>query len=139
MTVHLRFLLIACVLQAGHPISAAADNAKGWFEGDCSGSTFRIAKFAGAAPGQYLVLRLNSGSQLPTPLFEGAGWLDVQGKRCLGVDSCEAATQAKIWLNETKGSIKRISGRYTIDFGGQHLEGQFRVKYRRKNPPAICE
>ncbi|MFZ0417892.1 MAG: hypothetical protein WAM04_07290 [Candidatus Sulfotelmatobacter sp.] len=138
MTVHIRFLLIACVLQASHSISAA-DNAKGWFEGDCSGSTFRIAKLAGASPGEYLVLRLNSGSPLPTPLFEGAGWLDVQGKRCLGADKCEAGTQAKIWLNEMKGRTKRISGRYTIDFSGQHLEGQFRVKYRRRNPPDICE
>lgn len=127
------------MLQAGHSISAAADDAKGWFEGDCGGATFNIAKFAGASPGQYLVLRFSSGSHLPIPLFEGAGWLPVQGKRCLGADRCEAGAGAKIWLNQTKGT-KRISGKYTVDFGGQHLEGPFVVKYRRhKGPPYICE
>jgi hypothetical protein len=138
MRIRLRFLLIACVLQASHSISAAADS-KGWFEEDCSGTTFQIAKFAGASPGQYLVLRLSSGTLLATSLFEGAGWLNVEGKRCSGVDKCEDATQAKIWLSETKGSTKRVLGKYAAEFGGQHVEGQFRVKYRRKNPPAICE
>jgi hypothetical protein len=137
MTVPLRILLIATMLQGSHSISAAAD-AKGWFEEDCSGATFQIAKFAGASPGQYLVLRLASGSPLAASLFEGAGWLDVEGKRCSGVGKCEAGTQAKIWLSKTKGS-KRISGKYTVNFDGRSLEGQFRVKYRRKNPPAICE
>jgi hypothetical protein len=137
MTFCLRFLLIACMLQAGHSISLAADDAKGWFEEDCSGTTFQIATFAGASQGEYLVLRLSS-SHLAAPLFEGAGWLDVQAKRCLGADKCEATAQAKIWLNQTKGT-KRISGKYAIDLSGEHLEGQFTVKYRRRNPPAICE
>jgi hypothetical protein len=137
MRVHLRFLLTALMLQASHSISAG-DDAKGWFEGDCGGTTFHITKFGGAPSGQELILRLSSGSPLPTPLFEGAGWLDVQGKRCIGSDKCEAGTQAKIWLNQTKGT-KRISGKYTVNFSGQHLEGQFRVKYRQKKPPAMCE
>ncbi|HTA48145.1 MAG TPA: hypothetical protein VK930_01730 [Verrucomicrobiae bacterium] len=136
MRVHLRFLLIALMLHASHSFMAA-DDAKGWFEGDCGGTTFQIEKFASASPVQNLVLRLTS--QLAAPLFEGAGWLDVQAKRCSGVGKCEDATQAKIWLNETKGRSKRISGKYTVDFGSQHFEGRFRVKYRRKNPPAICE
>jgi hypothetical protein len=140
MAVHLKFLLIACMLQAGHSISAAADDTQGWFEEDCSGATFHLDKFAGASPGQYLILRLNSGSHLPTPLFEGAGWLEVHGKRCFDVDRCEAATQATIWLNQTKGSTKRISGRYTVNFSGQHLEGRFVLKHRRhKGSPFICE
>lgn len=74
MRVHLRFLLIALMLQASHSISAA-DGGKGWFEGDCSGTTFHIGKFGGASPGQELVFRLSSGSPIPTPMFEGAGWL----------------------------------------------------------------
>jgi hypothetical protein len=139
MTVHLRFLLIACTLQAAQSISVAADGVKGWFEEDCSGAAIHLDKFKGAPQGQYLVLRFNSGSPLPIYLFEGAGWLDVHGKRCSGLGKCEDATQAKIWLNETKGSTKRILGKYVAEFGDQHLEGQFRVKPRRKNPPAICE
>jgi hypothetical protein len=141
MTVHLsyRFLLIALMIQASHSISAAADDAKGWFEEDCSGTTFKIAKVVGASPAQYLVFRLSSGTPLAARLFEGAGWLNVAGKRCSGVGKCEDDTQAKIWLNETKGNAKRILGKYAAELGGQHLEGQFRVKYRRKNPPAICE
>jgi hypothetical protein len=138
MTVHLRFLVIGFMLPAIYSISAAADDAKGWFEGDCTGATFQIAKFAGASPGQYLDLRFNS-SHLAIELFEGEGWLPVQGKRCLTGDKCEAATEAKIWLNPTKGT-KRISGKYTVDFSGEHLEGQFLVKYRRhKGPAYICE
>jgi hypothetical protein len=54
MRVHLKFLLTALMLQAGHSISAA-DDARGWFEEDCSGTTFQLAKFATATPGQYLV------------------------------------------------------------------------------------
>jgi hypothetical protein len=55
MRVRLRFLLIALLLQAGHSIASADDDAKGWFEEDCSGTTFQLAKFATATPGQYLV------------------------------------------------------------------------------------
>jgi hypothetical protein len=139
MRVHISLLLLVCMLLAGHSIAVAADSAKGWFEEDCSGTTFQITKFATASPSQYLVLRLSSGTPLATSLFEGAGWLNVQGKRCSGVGKCEDAAQAKIWLNETKGSTKRVSGKYEAEFSGEHLEGRFRVKYRRKNPPAICE
>ncbi|MGA8213277.1 MAG: hypothetical protein WB799_06770 [Candidatus Sulfotelmatobacter sp.] len=139
MKVHLRFLVIAVMLPAIYSISASADDAKGWFEGDCTGATFQISKFAGASPGQYLVLRFDGASHLAIQLFEGEGWLKVQGKRCLSADQCEAASEAKIWLNPTKGA-KRISGKYTVDFSGQHLEGQFLVKYRRhKGPAYICE
>jgi hypothetical protein len=138
MTTHLRFLLIACMLQATHSISSA-DDAKGWFEGDCTGAEFQIRKFAGASPGQYLALRFNGASHLAIQLFEGEGWLPVQGKRCLSADNCEAATEAKIWLNPTKGT-KHMSGKYTADFSGQHLGGQFVLKYRRhKGPAYICE
>jgi hypothetical protein len=138
MRVSVRFLLIACVLQATYSISAP-DDAKGWFEGDCNGATFQIAKFTGASPSQYLVLRFDGASHLAIQLFEGEGWLKVQGKRCLSADSCEAATEAKIWLKPTKGP-KRISGKYTVNFSGEHLEGSFMVKYRQhQGPPYICE
>ena len=40
-------------------------------------------------------------------------------------------TNAKIWLNRTK-ELKHISGRYSVHFGRQHLEGQFVVKCRRR-------
>ncbi|MFZ0951307.1 MAG: hypothetical protein WAN17_03510 [Candidatus Sulfotelmatobacter sp.] len=50
MRVHLKFLLIALMLQAGHSVSAA-DDAEGWFEEDCSGTTFHVTKFGGASSG----------------------------------------------------------------------------------------
>ena len=59
--------------------------------------------------------------------------------RCSVDGKCEDATNAKIWLNKGQGKIKRISGRYTVDFGGQHIEGQFVVNYRKHQNPLICE
>ena len=65
-------------------------------------------------------------------------WL-ARGKRCSSNGKCEDATKAKIWLNETKGRIKRVSDRYSVEFADQHLEGQFVVKYSDMKPPSRCE
>jgi hypothetical protein len=37
-----------------------------------------------------------------------------------------------------KRSMRKVSGKYAVDFDGQHLEGQFVVKYRKHNPPLMC-
>ena len=70
---------------------------------------------------------------------QGDDWLVAEGKRCSNVGKCEEASRAKIRLNEMKGSMKHVLGEYALDFGSQHLEGQFVVKYRKHNPPPICE
>ena len=139
MTFHLRLLLIALMIQASPSASAAAD-AKGWVEEDCMGSTFHLTEINGVSINQEINLRLNCGTRIDLALCttEPGPWV-VQAKRCSGDGKCEEATEAKIWLNKGKGKIKRVSGRYTVDFSGQHLEGQFVVKYRKNKKPYICE
>jgi hypothetical protein len=140
MTLYLRFVVVALTVQICSPILFASD-ASGWVEEDCSGATFHIRENTHASAGQELVFRLRlDGIQL------GAYWgvlgeqgLDVQGKRCSGIDSCEEGVQAKIWLHQMKRRLKKVSGKYAVDFDGQHLEGQFVVKYRKHNPPVECE
>jgi hypothetical protein len=142
MAVYLRFLLLVLISQySPSSISAVAD-AKGWVEEDCSDATFHITKNITTSPGQQLVLRLNTGN-IPLGAFLQGSQRDaslvVQAKECPRVGSCEEATQAKIWLNAMTGSMKRISGRYAVDFGDRHLRSQFVVKYRKHKPVPICE
>jgi hypothetical protein len=35
-------------------------------------------------------------------------------------------------------STRKVSGKYAVAFNGQHVEGQFVVKYREHIPPVIC-
>jgi hypothetical protein len=139
MTVHLRFFLIALMVQAIQSASFAAD-AKGWVEEYCMGSIFHLTKIDEISVSQEIILRLDCGSHIPLALCmtEADPW-DVQGKRCSGDGKCGEATQAKVWLNKGNGRIRRISGRYTVDFSGRHLEGQFMVNYRKHKKPFICE
>ena len=139
LTIHLRLVLIALVLQSTpSTLSAARDN--GWFDEGCDDATFHITTIDGALAGQELVLRLDTGNGIPLGAYlTGGDWLEAQGERCSGVGKCEQASQAKIWLNKGKGRIKRISGKYTVDFDAQHFEGQFVVKYLKPKNLVICE
>jgi hypothetical protein len=139
MTVQLRFFLIALMVQA-IPSASFAGDAKGWIEEDCFGSIFHLTKIDGISISREIILRLNCGSGIPLALcMTEADPYEVQGKRCSGDSKCEEATKAKVWLNEGNGRTKRISGRYTVDFSGQHLEGQFMVNHRKHKKPLICE
>ena len=140
MRFHLSVILIA-LISCTAPSLLFATGSKGWVEEDCSGATFHIIK-ANASAGQELVLRLHTaGVPLGAYLqgIQGDDWLVAQGKRCSNVGKCEEASLTKIRLNVMKGSMKHVSGGYALDFGGQHLEGQFVVKYQKHNPPPICE
>jgi len=64
-------------------------------------------------------------------------WEDVSAERCFSTGKCEAATHARIWLDKGDAKDKHVSGKYDVDFGGQHLEGKFLVKYRKQD--WICE
>jgi hypothetical protein len=142
MTAHFRFVLIALSLQVC-PSSLFAADITGWFDTDCSGVTFHIMKIDAVPAGQELVLRLSTGHIPILPfLLTGADWWDVHGERRYGVNELEQATQAKIWLDKpskNRKHISRISGRYTVDLKGQHLEGRFEVKYRKPKNLIICE
>jgi hypothetical protein len=75
MTVHLRFLLIACTLQAAQSISVAADGVKGWFEEDCSGAAIHLDKFKGAPKANTSSCGSIAALRSPfTCLKELAGW-----------------------------------------------------------------
>jgi hypothetical protein len=128
------FALILCI-----PSICYAGDARGWFQEDCSGAALHITKFAGNVAGEELVLRWSSGSPLPFQLLEGYGWVDVNGKLCSWDGKCQEASTAKVSLQNRTGSAKRISGKYAIDFAGQHLAGEFVVKFRRQKHVAICE
>jgi hypothetical protein len=72
---HIKFVLIALVLQT----TAIAADAKGWFEGDCSGTSFQVAKFPGSSAREELIMRW-TGTLAPD-LLADEGWLNVQAKR----------------------------------------------------------
>ena len=137
MTVHLRFFLIALMVQASAPTLVAADGT-GWFEEGCSSTTIHINKIGDVSISQELILRL--ARITPVSIYmTGADWWEVQAMRCSVDGKCEDATNARIWLNKGQGKIKRISGRYTVDFSAQPIEGQFLVNYRKHQKPLICE
>ena len=140
MRFHLSVILIAFIAHTV-PSLLFSTGPKGWVEEDCSGATFHIIK-TNVSAGQELVLRLHTAG-VPLGAYlqgvQGDDWLVAQGKRCSNVGKCEEASLTKIRLNVMKGSMKHVSGGYALDFGGQHLEGQFVVKYQKHNPPPICE
>ncbi len=133
MKVHIRFLLIALTFQVGHSISSA-QQAKGWFEEDCRGASFHIGRIAGLSGDQEPSLWMERKFPLSGYL---EGWWPALV--CFGPGKCDDGIQAKIWFKEEKKSLKRLFGKYTVDFGGQHLEGSFRAKYRNNKDPGICE
>ena len=134
MIVCLRFALVVLILQVGSSTPVVADN-KDWFDRDCSGTTFHLAK---SDDREQLVFRLSLGNLPFVPELLAEEWLDVAGQRCRGDGKCEGSTHARVWLVKQKG-IKRVSGKYEADFGGQHLEGQFLATYRKHKPTLICE
>jgi hypothetical protein len=134
MIVCLRFTLVALILQVSSSTLVVADN-KDWFDNDCNGTTFHLAK---SDDREQLVFRLSLGNLPFVPELMAEEWLDVAGQRCSGDGKCEGATHARVWLVKKKG-IKRVSGKYEADFGGQHLEGQFVAKYQKHRPMLICE
>jgi hypothetical protein len=140
MTRYLRFVVVALIVQFSPSISFAA-GAKGWVQEDCYASTFHLRKNDYASAGQELILRLHTQT-VPLGAYlqgvQGDEGFVAEGKRCSASGNCEEATHAKIWLNPMKGNMRHISGRYAVNFGGQHLEGEFVVKYRKPNPQLIC-
>jgi hypothetical protein len=140
MTFHLSVILIAFIAHIA-PSFLFARGSKGWVEEDCSGATFHIIK-TNASADQELVLRLSTAGVPLGAYLQGVqsdDWLVAQGRLCSSVGKCEEASRAKIRLNVMKGSMKHVSGEYALDFGSQHLGGQFVVKYQKHNPPPICE
>ncbi len=133
MRVNLGSFLIVVMLHVGHSVSLAQD-AKGWFVEDCRGAFFHVGRIAGLPGDQEPFLWMERKFPLSEYL---EGWWPALV--CFGPGKCDDGVQAKIWFKEEKKNLKRLSGRYAVDFGDRHLEGSFKVKYRNNKNPGICE
>jgi hypothetical protein len=64
-------------------------------------------------------------------------WWTASGQNCSKTGECMEVTKARLQFQEM--GKKRASGRYQIDFEEHHLEGEYKVKYRHKGKPCMCE
>lgn len=130
-------LLIYLSLQPGASTSTLG-RGTGWFDETCNSTTIHIDRVDGRCKGSELVLQLARYG--PLSLYTtGKDWWSVQGSRCSHVNVCEQATRARIWLDAEQGKLKQLSGKYELDFGTEHLEGEFVVKFPRHKRPVNCE
>jgi hypothetical protein len=123
------------------PTASSGRKATGHFEVYCDGVGFFLAKVDGApAPGK-LFLFLYTGFP-GFPYVPKETWKDVYVYRngCIADGKCEALARGKVWLdNEAMPDARRVSGKYEIEFNGQHVRGQFAVKvHDYKTPPRLC-
>ena len=111
---------------------AFAQDAKGWFEEYCDGASFHFEKFAGKLRPKEFVLWYRS--QIRFDYY--TDWFDVQV--CSAAQQpCDYSAKAQMKLLQRKK--RAISGRYAVDFGGKHLEGEFRFKeHRHKHLERLC-
>jgi hypothetical protein len=109
----------------------AASNASGRFSPHCDGASFYLSQVDGLSGAQKLILNMSHYALSWWIYRPQEVWEDVHAARCTSAGQCEAATHARIWLDKGKPDDKRVSGKYEVDFGGQHLEGKFLVKYRK--------
>ena len=126
----LQLVSVAVLLQACPSTLLAAKDASGRFSPHCDGASFYLSKVDGLSSEQKLNLNMQHYA-LPWWIYRPQEvWEDVYSERCTSAGQCEAATRALIWLDKGKPNDKRVSGKYELDFGRQHLAGKFLVKYR---------
>jgi hypothetical protein len=134
-----QLVFLALALQSFPSISLAAKAASGWFSPHCDGASFYLSKINGL-PSEWQLILNTRHFALPWWNYRPQEvWEDVFAKRCFSAGKCEAATHARIWLDKGKPNDKHVSGKYDVDFGGQHLEGKFLVKYRKEKTLWLCE
>lgn len=131
-------VLLLVVVSNGH----TGENATGRFERYCDGFGFFLANVDGAPSPRKLLLFLYTGSP-GVPYVPKEEWEDVIVYRngCAADGKCEVLAHGRIRLdNEITPDGRRVSGKYEIEFSGQHLLGTFTSERRRsKHPPRICE
>lgn len=115
---------------------AAAKTATGHFTYVCRRAAFFLTKVDGLDPKEKLTLSLSHYGPVGWETAQ-EDWEDVAAERCGTDGKCERAIQAKIWLNKSNPDDKRVSGKYDVNFQGQHVEGTFVVKYRKIE--TVCE
>ncbi|HEY6386428.1 MAG TPA: hypothetical protein VIX91_12175 [Candidatus Acidoferrum sp.] len=124
------------------PVAPATRNATGSFEVYCDSFGFFLEKVEGApAPGEFFLL-LYRGFPGFVDALPGGEALDVSvyPKGCHADSKCDSVANGKLWLDsEHVPGGTQISGKYDIDWHGQHLKGQFLSRRRKyKKPPRIC-
>jgi len=125
------FLVILFQLCPSHLFATTV--ASGWFSPNCDGASFFLTKVDGLPAGKKLNMAMHHHG-LPWLNYRPQEvWEDVYAERCISAGKCEAASRARIWLDKGNPNDKRVSGKYEVDFGGQHLEGSFVVKYRKQH------
>jgi hypothetical protein len=135
MSLRWRLALVALVIMAAS--SALAQDEKGWFEGYCDGASFYLRNFAAQTRTQNMTFFFRSpGMPLDFHLFSmGPDWWDVS--LCVPNSECDETAKAKMQFLEH--GKKHLSGRYVVDFKGEHWEGSFELKERfHKHPVRLC-
>jgi hypothetical protein len=132
------FLLLIAVF----PIAAPAQNSTGRFEVYCNGVGIFLAKVDGAPAPRKVLLFLYTGFP-GIPYVPKEEWKEVSVYRngCRADGACDVLTRGKVRLDtEITPDGRRVSGKYEIEFSGQHLHGQFAAERRNyRHPPWICE
>jgi hypothetical protein len=133
----LQLLFAAVLLHACFSTLWAAKGASGWFSPHCDGASFYLSKVEGLPSKQKI--NLNLRQHFPWWNYRPQEvWEDVYAERCTSIGKCEAATHARIWLDKAGPKDKHVSGKYEMDFGGEHLAANFLVKYRN-DKTWLCE
>jgi hypothetical protein len=102
-------------------------------------ASFYLSKVDGLSSEQQLILNMRHYALSWWNYRPQEVWEDVYAERCLSAGKCQSATHARIWLSKGGSRDKRVSGKYEVDFGGQHLSEKFLVKYRKERAAYICE
>ena len=131
------FVFVALLLR-GNPLLAAPDHDTGWFQWVCDGAEFTITKIH-QVPGHQIIFRL-PGVLPIDPRELAAGTVVWMGKLCTSDTECENASKAELRLDEFSKNHKQVSGKYSLDVGSQHLEGNFVLKFHLHHvQPYICQ
>jgi hypothetical protein len=130
MGVHVRIALFALLSVS----AVSAQDARGWFEEYCDGAAFHLTSFAGRRDAQELTFWFRT--QIPLQLYAvGTSWWDVV--LCPSTEHCDESVGGKLEFLEFRKKL--LSGRYVVDYKGQHREGRFMLKKRtHKHPEHLC-
>ena len=134
-------VMLAIVVILAIALPSAAARAKGWYHTTCDSAEIHLTTFPEHSSGEDLQLSLRTSFPgLNILLSQPDLWLGqiskVTGRRCDRAGRCSGATRADFQV--TSQTKRRISGRYRMDFDGEHLEGEFLAHYR-KGAQIVCE
>jgi hypothetical protein len=135
-------LTVVALLLWAFPTASSTHGATGRFEVYCDSFGFFLENVDGApALGGFFVF-LYRGFPGFVDYLPGGEELDVSvyPKGCNAAVKCASVATAKVWLDaEHRPGGMRISGKYDIDWHGQHLKGQLLARRRQyKKPPRAC-